>query len=306
MNARRLAIVIALGAGLHGLAVAQPTEVLQVEASEPRAYGWQVGDHVRREVRVYAPAGWTLDTASLPKAGGRGQAIELRAVQVESSADGGGGRRHLLRLDYQVFLAPSKVRTIEIPSFRLRFAGPGRVEEPLVEAWPVTVAPLTGPEISSRRGLGEMQPDHPPPLIGTGPARTRLAGIAALATLLVLALAVLHFGPPWRSARSRPFGRAWRQLRRLPAQVSASQWREALQLMHAALNRCAGEVVYEGGLARFATKQAAFAPLQPELARFLALSRAEFFGQPVRSDGDAAWLVDLCRRCHAAERGLLA
>jgi mxaA protein len=51
-----------------------------------------------------------------------------------------------------VFLAPSKVRTIEIPPFRLRFAGPGRIEEVLVEAWPVTVAPLTGPETSSRRG----------------------------------------------------------------------------------------------------------------------------------------------------------
>ena len=305
MNLGRLTVAVALAAALHGLATAQPAEVLRVEASEPRAYGWQVGDHVRREVRVFAPAGWTLDTASLPKAGGRGQAIELRAVQVESSADG-GGRRHLLQLDYQVFLAPSKVRTIEIPSFRLRFAGPGRVEEPLVEAWPVTVAPLTGPEISSRRGLGEMQPDHPPPLVDTGPARTRLAGIALLAALLGLALAVLHFGPPWRSARSRPFGIAWRQLRRLPAQASASQWREALQMMHAALNRCAGEVVYEGGLARFAARQAAFAPLQPELARFLALSRAEFFGQPKRADGDAAWLVDLCRRCHAAERGLLA
>ena len=295
---------VLLVAALHGMAPAQGTDVLRVEASEPRAYGWRVGDHVRREVRVFAPAGWELDAASLPKAGGRGQSIELRSVQLHSSAEG-GGRRHELMLEYQVFLAPSKVRTIEIPPFRLRFAGPGRIEEPLVEAWPVTVAPLTGPEVSSRRGLGEMQPDLPPPLIDTAPARWRLAGIAALATLLLGWLAVMHLGPPWRSARSRPFGVAWRQLRRLPAQPAVSQWREALQQMHVALNRSAGEVVFEAGLARLVEQQPAFAPLQADLSRFLEISRKEFFGSAPHQDGGVTWLVDLCRRCHAAERGLL-
>lgn len=295
---------VLLAALLHGAALAQGADVLRVEASEPRAYGWSVGDHVRREVSVYAPAGWELDTASLPKAGGRGQAIELRSVQLSSSAEG-GGRRHELALEYQVFLAPSKVRTIEIPPFRLRFAGPGRVEEPLIEAWPVTVAPLTGPEVSSRRGLGEMQPDLAPPLIDTAPARWRLAGIAVLAMLLLGFQAVMHLGPPWRTARSRPFGVAWRQLRRLPAQPAVSQWREALQQMHAALNRSAGEVVFEAGLARLVEQQPAFAPVQADLLRFLEISRQEFFGSAPHLDADVTWLVDLCRRCHAAERGLL-
>jgi len=279
-------------------------DVLRVSASEPRAYGWQVGDHVQREVSVFAPAGWELDAASLPKAGGRGQAIELRSVQLRSSAES-GGRRHELVLEYQVFLAPSKVRTIEIPPFRLRFAGNGRVEEPLVEAWPVTVAPLTGPEVSTRRGLGEMQPDRAPPLIDMAPARWRLAGIALVAMLLLGFLAVTHFGPPWRAARSRPFGVAWRRLRRLPTQPAVSQWREALQQLHAALNRSAGEVVFESGLARFVQLHPAFADLKADFSRFLVLSRQEFFGSGSRLDGDAAWLVDLCRRCHAAERGLL-
>jgi mxaA protein len=293
---------VLLFATLQGASAA---DVLRVEASEPRAYGWRVGDRVQREVSVFAPAGWELDAASLPKAGGRGQAIELRSVQLRSSAED-GGRRHELKLEYQVFLAPGKVRIIEIPPFRLRFAGPGRIEEPLVEAWPVMVAPLTGPEISSRRGLGEMQPDHAPALIDTAPARSRLAGIGLMATLLLSFLAVVHFGPPWRVARSRPFGVAWRQLRRLPAQPAASQWREALRQLHAAFNRSAGEVLFEGGMARFVAAQPAFAPLQADMARFLALSRQEFFGSGPRQDGDAAWLVDLCRRCHAAERGLLA
>ena len=301
---KRFAVTAGLLATLQGAALAQAADVLRVEAGEPRAYGWQVGDLVQRQVSVYAPVGWELDAASLPKAGGRGQAIELRSVQLRSSAEG-AGRRHDLALEYQVFLAPSKVRTIEIPPFRLRFAGPGRMEEPLVEARPVTVAPLTGPETSSRRGLGEMQPDRPPPLVDTGAARTRLAGIALAASLLAGFLAVVHLGTPWRAARSRPFGVAWRQLRRLPAQPAASQWREALQHLHAAFNRSAGEVLFEGGLARFVALRPAYAPLQADIARFLALSRQEFFGSASRQDGDSAWLVELCRRCHAAERGLL-
>ncbi len=298
------AAVLLIACALHGAAQAQGAGVLRVEASEPRAYGWQVGDRVQREVSVFAPTGWELDAASLPKAGGRGQAIELRSVQLRSSSEG-AGRRHDLMLEYQVFLAPSKVRTIEIPPFRLRFAGPGRIEEPLVEAWPVTVAPLTGPEVSSRRGLGEMQPDHAPPLIDTAPARWRLACIAVVAMLLLGLLAVMHLGPPWRTARSRPFGVAWRQLRRMPAQPAVTRWREALQQMHAAMNRSAGEVVFEAGLARLVEQQPAFAPLQADLSRFLEISRQEFFGSAPHQDADVTWLVDLCRRCHAAERGLL-
>jgi hypothetical protein len=64
-------------------------------------------------------------------------------------------------------------------------------------------------------------------LIDTGAARTaagrhRSGGLAAAGWL-----AVVHLGHPWRAARNRPFGVAWRQLRRLPAQPAASQWREA-------------------------------------------------------------------------------
>ncbi len=51
-----------------------------LEASEPRAFGYQVGDLVQRHVSVHAPDGWRLDEATLPRPGGRGQALELRRV----------------------------------------------------------------------------------------------------------------------------------------------------------------------------------------------------------------------------------
>ncbi len=280
---------------------AAPEAVLRVEASEPRVYGYRVGDHVKRQVVVHVPEGWRLDEATLPRPGGRGQALELREV-VRRSAD--GGRRLELDLDYQVFLAPANLRTVEIAPLRLRFAAASRNEEVLVEAWPITIAPLVPTPAPTRRGYGELQPDKPPPLIDTGALRQRLLVFAVLAALLLAWLAVVHLGPPWAAARNRPFGVAWRRLRGLGANPADAPWREACVHLHEALNRTAGEVLFERGLDAFIARRPAFAAVRDDLARFLQMSRAEFFGGASRQKDDGAWLLALCRRCRDAERGI--
>lgn len=277
--------------------------VLRIDAEEPRAYGYQVGDHLQRRVVVHVPAGWRLDETSLPRPGGRGLALELRAVQ-RSTAPSAGGQRLQLDLDYQVFLAPAAPRTVEIGSHRLRFAVAGRVEEALIEAWPVTISPLVQAEAPTRRGLGEMQPDRPPPPVDTEAPRARLTAYAVLAALLAAGLAIAYLGPPWRAARNRPFGRAWRQLRGLPAQPDDARWRQACVTLHEALNRSAGEVLFERDLDAFVQRHAGFAPLRDDLQRFLRTTSAQFFGGAAREPGDGRWLQSLARRCRDAERGL--
>lgn len=291
------------GRAAAGLATGDASGGPRVEASEPRAYGYQVGDLIRREVRVHVPTGWRLDDASVPRAGGRGQAIELRRVDGRDTRVG-GGTRHDLVLEYQVFFAPAGVRTFEIAPLRLRVDGPARSEELRVEAWPVTVAPLVTPVAPARRGLGELQPDREPPRIDTDARRDRLVLYAGIAALLLAALAVQAFGLPWRGAGRLPFGRAWRSLRRLPPDAGEAEWRAACREFHAALNQHAGTVVFEAGLARFVSERPAFAALHDDLLRFMQVSRASFFGGAARSAGDAAWLVGLARRCHDAERGV--
>src|SRR6185503_5790485 len=192
---------------------------------------------------------------------------------------------------YQVFLSPPAVRTVEIPSFRLRFNGPLRSEEALVEAWPVTVAPWLPLDVSPRRGLGDLRPDRAPPLIDERAIRLRLLVCAAAALLLLGTLAVIQLGPPWRAARNRPFGRAWRELRRLPQGAAGAPWRAACKTMHGALNRSAGEVVFESGLDRFIAGHPVFGALRDDLVRFLRLSRGEFFGDDAREAGDVKWLL---------------
>jgi mxaA protein len=296
---RRIGGVLALVAAARVAAAAEPT-VLDATTSEPRAFGYQVGDVVQRRIVVNVPEGLMLDEASLPRPGARGRALELRAVQRLRAA---GGTREELRLEYQVFLAPPAVRTLEMPAFELRFDGRPRAQELRVDAWPVTVAPLVPVEVSPRRGLGELQPDAEPPPIDTVPAQQRLTAYGIALALLLAYLASVYFGLPWWARRHRPFAQAWRDLRTLPLRPDDAAWRGACTRVHEALNTSAGEVLFEHGLGAFVRRRPAFAALHEDIRRFLSLSRRTFFADGTREPDDAAWLIEFGRRCRDAERG---
>jgi mxaA protein len=282
---------LALGLWVAGVAQAA---TLQAITEEPRAYGYQVGDIVQRRISIEVPEGLVLDENSLPRPGARGTALELRALRRRA-----GAQRQNIELDYQVFLSPAVVRTLELPPLTLRYDGTPRAQEVRIDSWPVTVAPLVPVEVSPRNGLGELQPDDAPPLIETQAQRWRLLAYGALLTALLVYLAFVYFGLPWWGAQRRPFALAWRQLRQQPV----LPWRQACQRVHAALNQSAGEVLFEHGVDRFTAKRSAFAPLKQDIVRFLRLSQREFFEGGAHQADDAAWLVGLCKRCRDAERG---
>jgi len=286
----RLGAVLLLAARA---ALADPSAGPSADVIEPRAFGYSVGDVVQRRVLLQWPEGLAPDLSSLPQTRRPGQALELRAVRLDG---------HELRLDYQVFLAPMEVRTLEMPPLQLRFAGPAGERFLRIDAWPVTVAPLVPLDVSPREGLGEMRPDVAPPLIDTAARRLRLALVAGALALVLVYLLQVYVGLPWWGRRRRPFASAWRGLRGLPAAPSAQQRREALLLLHQALNRSAGEVVFEEGLADFVARQPRFAPLREALAGFFQRSREEFFAER-GGPAEIGWLRELCRACRNAERG---
>ena len=293
-----LRAVTLLGVALAcGAAAADDT--LSARSDEPRAFGYTVGDVVSRGIALHVPHGLRLDEQSLPQAGARGRALELRRVVLHKSF---AGVPDALLLDYQIFLAPRELRVLEMPAIELRFEGGTRPQTLRIDAWPVTVAPLAAAEPSSREGLGELRPDHVPPLVDTSAARLRLAVAGGLVMLLLGYLAQVYLVMPWSAQRRRPFGRAWKALRTLPQRPDAAQRRAAFERVHAALNETAGEVLFEPGLDRFVALRPRFAPLRADLARFFASSRVEFF-----AGGDEAvdgrWLTALCRRCRDLERG---
>jgi len=285
------------------LAAALPVcgfETPRVSTEEPRAFGYSVGDVVTRVVTIDVPARLALDRDSLPKHGRRGKAIELRTVEWRESSLA-GGQRHVLRLDYQVFVAPREVRSFELPPLVLRLAG-ARDEEVRIDAWPLVVAPLAPVEASPRSGLGELRPDLPPPLIDTAAARTRLALYAVVLGSLLAYLAFVYLGVPWWNRRHRPFGAAWRTLRSLRDSDPPARRQAALQSVHDAFNRTAGHVLFAPGIDRFIARHPRYAHLQGDIAAFFARSNDAFFAGGAAHE-DARWLIDFSRRMRDAERG---
>ena len=299
----RRPLCVLILASLPGLCPAEESaSLLQATTREPRAFGYQVGDVVARSVSVHVPEGLVLDDTSVPQPGARGKAIELRRVVRRDSSER-GGRRHELTLDYQVMLSPPQPRTLELPTLTLRFEGQPRAQELRIEAWPVTVSPLVPVDVSPRRGLGELQPDTPPPLIDTSAAHHRLIAYAAASLLLLAYLAYVYIGLPWWSQAHRPFAQAWRSLRDLGTDSAQRRWQEALQQLHEALNRTAGEVVFEHGIDRFVAAHVRFEPVRDDLLRFFQLSRRAFFADDTPAAAERTWLIEFCRRCRDAERG---
>lgn len=308
-HARSVVVGLVLAVGVGGFvggsgAVVAADSLLSVTGTnEPRAFGYQVGDVVSRTVAVHAPDGLVLDESSLPRPGVIGPTMELRRVARSITAEP-GGRRIELTLDYQVFLSPPQPRTLETPTFTLRFAGQPRAQEARIEGWPVTVSPLVPVDVSPRRGLGEWQPDTAPPLIDTMPGRARLMAYAGAALLLLGYLAHVHLLLPIWSGANRPFTLAWRVLRRMPAGASDLELQASIQRVHEALNLTAGEIVFEPGINRFIGTQPRFEHLRDDLVKFFQLSRRAFFAQGAQESSDRSWLIGFSRRCRDAERGV--
>ncbi|NML17411.1 hypothetical protein [Azohydromonas caseinilytica] len=289
-----------VAAGLLATAPAPAlAQTVQLHEIEPRTFGYQLGDLIERHAEVSVPAGWRLDEASLPVPK-PGFAIELREARWEKPPWWRPGGTFRLTLRYQVLGSPPAPQLLELPPVLLRFEGK-RPQGVRLDGVPVMVSPLVPEPAPERRGFGALQPDLPAPLIPVQPLKARLAAEGLIAVLLLGGLALETWGWPGRRVE-RPFDQAWRTLRRLPDETSAAQWRQALAVLHQALNRSAGEVLFAPGLDEFLARKPAFAPLRPELERFFALSRRSFFAPGSEDIPDPGWLKGLCRRARALER----
>ena len=312
MKARRLhrygrvrAHAVAAWALFAACAASATPELPSAVVTEPRAFGYSVGDVITRRIALELPGGVTLDERTLPQPGQRGKALELRAVRLA-----GRGSQRELQLDYQVFLSPRAVRPLELPAFTLGFAGAPRPQPLRIDAWPIVVAPLAPLQAPSREGLGDLRPDSAPPLVDTTAVRTRLWVWSAGLLVVLGFLAQVYIGVPWWARRHRPFSVAWRRLRQLPAAPTPQQRRAAFRQLHEAMNHAGGEVLFEAGLERWLAAQPRFAPLRDEMREFFRRSHTEFFaaGALAESDGDGAhgdreWLLQFGRRCRDVERG---
>ena len=123
-------------------AASQSQAILANEVTNPRSFGYVVGDKIRREVHLNLRSGYRLDEASLPKPGRLDRWLEVAApeVGVEPISN---GQRYRLVLTYQLFNAPQALETVTVPQQNLRIVGASQALTTLIPALRVTIAPLT-------------------------------------------------------------------------------------------------------------------------------------------------------------------
>lgn len=258
---------------------------------EPRAFGYVLGDVLTQRVPLARASGEIAPNA-LPSAGRVGVWLERRPTRIETTADG----RRWLVLSYQVTNSPQSLTTIALPALTLAVPGGAPL---VIDAWPVSIGPLTPDTIPGSGDLQPMRPDRLPPHASVARIERRLAGsLGALAVVLIAWAAWWHLRNRREAARL-PFARAWRDLAPGPAEANADDptaWRR----LHRALDETAGRVVQHERLAPLFARAPWLEPLREPLEQFYEQSTARFFG--TGTPAVAFPLRQLARELYLAER----
>lgn len=281
---------------------AQPR--IGVSVQQPRPFGYVIGDRLEQRITLSAPAGFSIDPRSLPRAGRTNLWLELSPPHLTSSRQG-GAIRYRLSLDYQVVNVPEQVRTIDLPAVDLVLRRQGSQRSQVttsIDEWPITIAPITPAYVLARAGLTEIRPDAPPPTSDSG--RYRRLTLLWLAAIVAVAAAmtVQRRGGLWLRQGARPFARAARDLRKL-ARLPPEQttYRRGLQRLHRAFDAATGHAVFGDRLAPLFAAHPELVGLREQIGRFYAASQHEFFGTGARTASlqDVLALANGCREAEA-------
>ncbi|MDD5036000.1 MAG: hypothetical protein PHE55_14720 [Methylococcaceae bacterium] len=288
---------------LNSAVLADVSPLRDLSISTVRDYGIVMGETVTGEIRAAVAQGYELQTAALPLPGSAiSDHLELRDVRW-SKETLGDDSVYRIALTYQVFKGVREPETLTVPALRLRFDRGGQSFETEVPAWHFTLSPLIAPAVSDE--AVKLRGDLPPPVYSSvSHWRGFSAFLAGLAGLSLYAAWRLGL-PPFRR-NATPFFLALRGLKKLSGQApGVENHRQALRLVHRALDETAGHVLFAAELDRFLQAHAHYEVAREELAGFFALSERLFFaaGEPDVPQDALSRLQALCRTMIAAGSG---
>ncbi len=265
---------------LLGSSLAAQAQVRSVELLTPRLFGHFIGDVLRDEVDVRVDDGVELVAASVPQPGPLNQWLELTSSRFEVARDD-GAKLYRFYFAYQTFYPALDARQLEVPGFTLSFQSGDHLYPAQVPGWSFGISPLREILPPAKASGGQyMQPDALPRLYDL--RRDSLVAFALLAAALAaLVLLAYHLAWwPFGARASRPFTEAARRIRRsLAAPEPGRAYREALVILHRAVDATAGHAVFSEDLPAFLSQHPTFARLSEEFTRFFAGSQSAFFGE---------------------------
>ena len=265
------------------------TAIRSLDISNPRPFGYVIGDVFQREINLVLNDPYRLDPASIPAAGPVAIWLERRPPELTANIVD-GGIHYRLRLTYQLLNSPEQLQTLAIPDRRLKITDANRSVIVNIPDWRFDAAPLGDSSAAP-------QPDTLPPPINDERHRWQLWLAGTGTAIAALALLVVGGLLPILTRQRRAFSRAWRDLNRLRHQPwTEIQQRMAVRRLHRAINETAGYTVFSADLERFLHDNPRFGPLKAQLLRLFDNSGQLFFSPTSSSQLTLAELIDLARR----------
>jgi mxaA protein len=293
MRACAIMIVLILGT-LPGQA-----GVDAVDVSDPRPFGYFIGDTLERRIEIKTSGTTTLFSEALPRPGPVTYWLDLASIDHEERSQG-DGRVYTIHLKYQLFYSALEATKLEIPAIPLKFsdatapATPGAAnsageaaKNSAISAFSFLMSPLRDivlqdlmPGQSSEIG-DVLRPDKPAHLLGAGNYLSGLA-LAALGILISAAGLLWHYAIwPFTRRVGRPFTKADREIRDLSfSGLDADMaYRRSLIILHRAIDESFGRRVFASDFADLFRDRPSFQAFLPKLAAFFNSSRLFFFSE---------------------------
>ena len=266
-------------------------EAATVVQQPPRAFGYVIGDVVMQSIRLQSD-GSNVELAEIPPVQRVGQWLE----RLSSTLATDDLNQPWLELRYQVINAPLELITVSVPELNLVVID----GEPLVvEAWPITISPLTPTVVAGSGELPLIRPDRAPVPPDTQVATQRLKYTSMAFVVTILAWLGWWFWRQNTDARRLPFSRALRDMRNMGIK-GLDENPEAWFALHHAFNGSAGRTINSGTIAKLIQQQPWLKSLQSRIEAFYAASAARFFEQPAESQSFA--LFEFARVLYLAEK----
>ncbi|MGR8950251.1 MAG: hypothetical protein ACU84Q_19575 [Gammaproteobacteria bacterium] len=269
--------------------------IVQLDITQPRAYGYYLGDKFQRVINLTIAEPYKLDQKSLPKAAFLQPWFSIETPKVKKS-DVHEGTNYLITLTYQIVNIDRDNLNMGVAHHNVEIEGNGERFNFLIPATRISAAMITA-------GSGnELQPSARPPL-----ATISLKNLAVYAVILAASLIGLYwltFGFSLRGSRP-PFTRAYQRLKRQsPDRWDEQKYHDALRAIHGAFNEVAGKTLFIDDIDTFLKENPNFEPLGANITTFFKHTRQYFFSNAdaPAHELSAPEILDLLAACSRAER----